>query len=173
MLDARARAMRGRVARGTTTATRATRRGRRATTTRAGVFDRFDRRRESPAATKDDAVRAPGARAEAIDALERSMAMASVRAEVDARDESGRGKRKAVMAGNWKLNPKTLDEARTLAALVGAAARDGGIGTNKSKTEVFVCPPAPFAAEVARTVRAKRLARRDATKRNSIRIERG
>ena len=118
------------------------------------------------------AMGAPGERAEAIDALERSMAMASVRAEVGARDESGRGKRNAVMAGNWKLNPKTLDEARTLAALVGAAARDGGIGTNKSKTEVFVCPPAPFAAEVARTVRTKRT--RDATKeRDSIRIERG
>ena len=57
-------------------------------------------------------------------------------------------------------------------AMVGAAARDGGIGTNKSKTEVFVCPPAPFAAEVARTVRTKRT--RDATKeRDSIRIERG
>ena len=144
------------------------------------MFDRFNRRRESPAATKDDALRAPGERAEAIDALERSMAMASVRAEVGARDESGRGKRNAVMAGNWKLNPKTLDEARTLAAMVGAIAarrvesgtRDGGIGTNKSKTEVFVCPPAPFAAEVARTVRTKRT--RDATKeRDSIRIERG
>jgi hypothetical protein len=171
MLGARQRAMRGRSAGASAATTRAARRGRRATT-RAGVFDRFNRRRESPAATKDDALRAPGERAEAIDALERSMAMASVRAEVGARDESGRGKRNAVMAGNWKLNPKTLDEARTLAALVGAAARDGGIGTNKSKTEVFVCPPAPFAAEVARTVRTKRT--RDATKeRDSIRIERG
>jgi triosephosphate isomerase len=83
------------------------------------------------------------------------MAMASVRAEGGAGEGRGRGKRNAVMAGNWKLNPKTLDEARTLAALVGAAARDGGIGTKGSRTDVFVCPPAPFVAEVARTVRVK------------------
>ena len=44
----------------------------------------------------------------------------------------------------------TREAANTLAALVGAAARDGA---DARGCDVFVCPPAPFIADVARTVR--------------------
>jgi len=90
--------------------------------------------------------------ADAVARLERAVAM-----EQQARPVAG-GKepvkrRTAVMAGNWKLNPKTMDEARTLAALVGAAAReDKAPGVKTRECEVFVCPPSPFISEVSRIV---------------------
>ena len=44
------------------------------------------------------------------------------------------------MAGNWKMNPATLQEAETLAALVAAAAKaDGGVA--RAHADVLCCPP--------------------------------
>jgi triosephosphate isomerase len=57
--------------------------------------------------------------------------------------------RRPLMAGNWKMNPQTLQEAETLAALVAAAARaDGGVA--RSHADVLCCPPAAFLAPVAK-----------------------
>ena len=57
--------------------------------------------------------------------------------------------RRPLMAGNWKMNPKTLAEAETLAALVAAAAKaDGGVA--KSNADVLVCAPAAFLAPVGK-----------------------
>ncbi len=55
--------------------------------------------------------------------------------------------RRPVIAGNWKMNPGSLDEALALAASVDAAARDvPGVTT-------VVCPPTIWLADVARSVR--------------------
>ena len=82
--------------------------------------------------------------------LERSMAQVASFPGSAGASARGSATRRAVMAGNWKLNPTTREAANTLAALVGAAARDGA---DARECDVFVCPPAPFIADVARTVR--------------------
>ena len=57
--------------------------------------------------------------------------------------------RRPLMAGNWKMNPATLQEAETLAALVAAAAKaDGGVA--RAHADVLCCPPAAFLAPVAK-----------------------
>jgi hypothetical protein len=143
------------------------------TTTRAGILDAFSGGKHSTAKaaakstttvnpTTNDA---PGGisgqrqQNDAVARLERAVAM-----EAPA-TQRAKATRKAVMAGNWKLNPKTLDEARTLAALTGAAAREekGVPGVKPRACEVFVCPPSPFISEVARIVRCL-LMRCDATR---------
>jgi len=90
--------------------------------------------------------------ADAVARLERAVAMEQQARPVGGGKEPVK-RRTAVMAGNWKLNPKTMDEARTLAALVGAAAReDKAPGVKTRECEVFVCPPSPFISEVSRIV---------------------
>eukprot|EP00227_Mantoniella_beaufortii_P010203 CAMPEP_0197590938 /NCGR_PEP_ID=MMETSP1326-20131121/12306_1 /TAXON_ID=1155430 /ORGANISM="Genus nov. species nov., Strain RCC2288" /LENGTH=660 /DNA_ID=CAMNT_0043156253 /DNA_START=110 /DNA_END=2089 /DNA_ORIENTATION=+ len=56
--------------------------------------------------------------------------------------------RRPLMAGNWKMNPNTLEEAVTLAKLVAAAARADG-GASVRNCDVLVVPPAPFLSAVA------------------------
>eukprot|EP00640_Fibrocapsa_japonica_P003670 CAMPEP_0113935686 /NCGR_PEP_ID=MMETSP1339-20121228/2790_1 /TAXON_ID=94617 /ORGANISM="Fibrocapsa japonica" /LENGTH=296 /DNA_ID=CAMNT_0000937921 /DNA_START=96 /DNA_END=986 /DNA_ORIENTATION=- /assembly_acc=CAM_ASM_000762 len=51
--------------------------------------------------------------------------------------------REAVLAGNWKMNPETLDEAVALAKGVVEQVKDGASG------EVIVIPPSPFLVPVA------------------------
>ena len=121
----------------------------------AGVFDAFTAKRAGENGATRAAPGAPTTRNEspslaktsdAIVKLERAMALVDVKA-------SSSGARRAIMAGNWKMNPKTASEAATLAALVGACARDDTTpGAVKRACEVLVCPPAPFIAEVARIV---------------------
>jgi triosephosphate isomerase len=54
--------------------------------------------------------------------------------------------RRPVIAGNWKMNPGSLDDARSLAAAVEAAAAEVvGVTT-------VICPPTIWLAEVARSV---------------------
>ncbi len=54
--------------------------------------------------------------------------------------------RRPVIAGNWKMNPTTLDEAVRLArAIVGAADQVPGVTT-------VICPPTIWLADVARSV---------------------
>jgi len=90
--------------------------------------------------------------ADAVARLERAVAMEQPK-PVKAGGKEPVKRRTAVMAGNWKLNPKTMDEARTLAALVGAAAKeDKAPGVKTRECEVFVCPPAAFISEVSRIV---------------------
>ena len=77
------------------------------------------------------------------------------------------------MAGNWKCNPRTMEEARTLASLVAANTMEdrimdeqydntgGGFNIFKRNTffvreknvEVLICPPAAFLSEVSQLVR--------------------
>ena len=57
--------------------------------------------------------------------------------------------RTPLMAGNWKLNPATLDAATTLAALVAAAARNDAEHKPDRDVEVLVCPPYPYLHKVA------------------------
>jgi triosephosphate isomerase len=64
------------------------------------------------------------------------------------RDPAERPTRRPLMAGNWKMNPGTLAEAETLAALVAAAAKADG-GAAMASSDVLCCPPAPFLAPVA------------------------
>ena len=52
--------------------------------------------------------------------------------------------RRPVIAGNWKMNPPTLDEATALADAVGVAA------TLAPDVTTLVCPPAIFLASIAR-----------------------
>jgi triosephosphate isomerase (TIM) len=52
--------------------------------------------------------------------------------------------RRPVIAGNWKMNPPTLDEALALADAVGVAA------SLAPDVTTVVCPPALFLASVAR-----------------------
>jgi triosephosphate isomerase len=54
--------------------------------------------------------------------------------------------RRPVIAGNWKMNPATLDDARALAAAVAAEAAD------VPDVTTVVCPPTIWLAEVARSV---------------------
>eukprot|EP00283_Hemiselmis_rufescens_P005624 CAMPEP_0173435740 /NCGR_PEP_ID=MMETSP1357-20121228/15560_1 /TAXON_ID=77926 /ORGANISM="Hemiselmis rufescens, Strain PCC563" /LENGTH=288 /DNA_ID=CAMNT_0014400759 /DNA_START=6 /DNA_END=872 /DNA_ORIENTATION=+ len=54
------------------------------------------------------------------------------------------GDRKYHIAGNWKLNPATIDEAKALATAVVKSAKD-----NKRDMETTVCCPYPFLAAVA------------------------
>lgn len=90
--------------------------------------------------------------ADAVARLERAVAMGQPE-PVKAGGKKPVKRRTAVMAGNWKLNPKTMEEARTLAALVGAAAKeDKAPGVKTRECEVFVCPPAAFISEVSRIV---------------------
>ena len=60
--------------------------------------------------------------------------------------------RRPLMAGNWKMNPATLEEAETLAALVAAAAKADGAKAMQS-SDVLCCPPAPFLAPIAEILR--------------------
>ena len=112
---------------------------------RAGLLDAF----RSPKASKHVA---PAAAADAttVARLERAIALTDVR---DGGAVKPTTTRRAIMAGNWKMNPKTASEAATLAALVGAAA--GMDGESARACEVLVCPPAPFIADVARIVRVR------------------
>ena len=64
------------------------------------------------------------------------------------RDPAEHPTRRPLMAGNWKMNPGTLAEAETLAALVAAAAKADG-GAAMASSDVLCCPPAPFLAPVA------------------------
>ena len=82
--------------------------------------------------------------------MERAIALTDVR---DGGAVKPTSTRRAIMAGNWKMNPKTASEAATLAALLGAAA--GTDGESARACEVLVCPPAPFIADVARIVRVR------------------
>ena len=127
-------------------------RGRRRADARAGLLDHWRLKSNENAAAATSATNGDGvvARDDAVASLERSMAQVASfpgSAGASARGSATRG---AVMAGNWKLNPTTREAANTLAALVGAAARDGA---DARECDVFVCPPAPFIADVARTVR--------------------
>ena len=91
--------------------------------------------------------------------------------------------RTPIMAGNWKCNPRTMEEARTLASLVAANTMEdrimdeqydnnnnnnnnnntvGGFNIFKRNTsffareknvEVLICPPAAFLSEVSQLVR--------------------
>jgi triosephosphate isomerase (TIM) len=54
--------------------------------------------------------------------------------------------RRPVVAGNWKMNPPTLDEAIALAELVEAAAAEA------PRITTVVCPPTIWLAGVARAV---------------------
>eukprot|EP00285_Hemiselmis_virescens_P016248 CAMPEP_0173389746 /NCGR_PEP_ID=MMETSP1356-20130122/13333_1 /TAXON_ID=77927 ORGANISM="Hemiselmis virescens, Strain PCC157" /NCGR_SAMPLE_ID=MMETSP1356 /ASSEMBLY_ACC=CAM_ASM_000847 /LENGTH=287 /DNA_ID=CAMNT_0014346981 /DNA_START=19 /DNA_END=882 /DNA_ORIENTATION=+ len=54
------------------------------------------------------------------------------------------GDRKYHIAGNWKLNPATIDEAKTLASAVVKSTKDC-----KRDMETTVCCPYPFLAAVA------------------------
>lgn len=132
--------------------------GRRGTTTpvraaifgfggRGGANGRKDEERTAASTTTE-------VNADAVARLERAVAMDQQPKPVKAGGKEPPVKRRtAVMAGNWKLNPKTMDEARTLAALVGAAAKeDKAPGVKTRECEVFVCPPAPFISEVSRIV---------------------
>ena len=78
----------------------------------------------------------------AIDRLE-----AILPAEAASADAASRT-RTPLMAGNWKMNPATLQEAESLAALVAAAVRADD-GAAASACDVLVCPPAPFLPAVA------------------------
>ena len=82
-----------------------------------------------------------------VAALERAVKLETAPVRQGEKNEANT-KRRAVMSGNWKLNPKTAADAKTLAALVGAARRDVD-----ADVDVFVCPPAPFLADVVRVVR--------------------
>ena len=54
--------------------------------------------------------------------------------------------RRPVIAGNWKMNPSTLDEAVALARAVASAADEvPGVTT-------VVCPPTIWLAGVARSI---------------------
>lgn len=109
---------------------------------RAGLLDAFrSPKHVAPAAAAD---------ATTVARLERAIALTDVR---DGGAVKPTTTRRAIMAGNWKMNPKTASEAATLAALVGAAA--GMDGESARACEVLVCPPAPFIADVARIVRVR------------------
>lgn len=58
--------------------------------------------------------------------------------------------RQPIMAGNWKLNPGTVQEADALAKGVAAAMGDEtcAISEDAMCTEVVVFPPFPFIASV-------------------------
>ena len=62
---------------------------------------------------------------------------------------AGAGERRALMSGNWKMNPGTLGEARSLAKLMRAnqAANEASGRTDLPDTMVF--PPAAYLSEVA------------------------
>jgi hypothetical protein len=74
-------------------------------------------------------------------------------------------RRQAIMAGNWKCNPSTLEQARTLAALVAANASSDvqekesygmnnmNMNKRKQRVDVLICPPAAFISEVSQLVR--------------------
>eukprot|EP00281_Chroomonas_sp_CCMP1168_P018531 CAMPEP_0206236212 /NCGR_PEP_ID=MMETSP0047_2-20121206/13585_1 /ASSEMBLY_ACC=CAM_ASM_000192 /TAXON_ID=195065 /ORGANISM="Chroomonas mesostigmatica_cf, Strain CCMP1168" /LENGTH=300 /DNA_ID=CAMNT_0053660513 /DNA_START=40 /DNA_END=942 /DNA_ORIENTATION=- len=64
----------------------------------------------------------------------------------------GGGERKYFMAGNWKLNPGTLDEAKTLASAVVKSA-----AANKRDSITCVCCPYPFLAPVAEIVKGSKV----------------
>ena len=141
-------------------------RGRRRADARAGLLDHWRPKSNDTVAAATSATNGDGvvARDDAVASLERSMAKVSPIAGSDSASARQVATRRPVMAGNWKLNPTTADAAKTLAALVGAAARDGG---DDRGCDVFVCPPAPFIADVARTVRDVRCDSRMIDRRNS------
>lgn len=60
--------------------------------------------------------------------------------------------RTPIVAGNWKMNPPTLEEATTLAVTV----REAAVGLSQVTT--VVCPPTIWLAEVRRAVAGGRLA---------------
>ncbi|MGH2427301.1 MAG: triose-phosphate isomerase [Candidatus Limnocylindria bacterium] len=60
--------------------------------------------------------------------------------------------RTPLIAGNWKMNPRTLDEALQLARSVREAAAD------LAGVEVVICPPAIWLAGISRSVAGGRLA---------------
>ena len=53
------------------------------------------------------------------------------------------------MAGNWKMNPTSIKEARELSALVASAARTLAQDKPGFNVEVTVIPPSPFLSIVA------------------------
>ena len=115
----------------------------RARSARAGLLERL-RGRDG----RDD--KRNGAVASDVAALERAVALESRATPLRVEDGSRTTTRRAVMAGNWKLNPRTREEATTLARLTGAAKRESG-----DDVDVFVCPPAVFLGDVARAVRVR------------------
>lgn len=52
--------------------------------------------------------------------------------------------KKKIIIGNWKMNPKTIDEAQKLFLVMEAKARKAG------RVEVVVCPPVPFLSQLSR-----------------------
>ena len=118
---------------------------------RAGLLDAF-RGEKHTRATAKVAVDDSASAAASVATLERAIALPDVRDGADGARRGGAARRRAIMAGNWKMNPKTASEAATLAALVGACAA-GETTTTTRACEVLVCPPAPFIADVARIVR--------------------
>ena len=62
------------------------------------------------------------------------------------------------MAGTWKMNPSTAEEAASLAALVAAAARAADDGSGSRGCDILVCPPAPFLPIVADKLRGTAVA---------------
>lgn len=62
------------------------------------------------------------------------------------------GDRKYCIAGNWKMNPATLDEAKKLATEVVASA-----AKSKRDMEVVVCCPYPFLASVAEVCKGSKV----------------
>lgn len=109
----------------------------------------FSRRRVAPRSGVRAVVRAAIFHStETMDAIHRLEA--SLPADLDARQQPGGGSaRTPLMAGNWKMNPATLQDAESLAALVAAAARHH----DSSACHVLVCPPAPYLAAVADALR--------------------
>ena len=61
-------------------------------------------------------------------------------------------RRKPIVAGNWKMNPKTIGQARKLFLEV----RDG-LGQYKQKIDVVIAPPFPYISEMERLSPSKRI----------------
>jgi len=119
---------------------------------RAGLLDAFRGEKKHTRAVAKVVVDDSASAAAPVASLERAIALPDVRDGADGARRGGAAGRRAIMAGNWKMNPKTASEAATLAALVGACAA-GETTTSTRACEVLVCPPAPFIADVARIVR--------------------
>lgn len=58
-----------------------------------------------------------------------------------------------LIVGNWKLNPATVDEARTLFLEIGR-----GLGRKPRQLDIAVAPPAPFLSELKRLGPSKQIA---------------
>ena len=60
--------------------------------------------------------------------------------------------RTPVVIGNWKMNPKTIGEARKLFLAVRK-----GLGRSKDVTDIVVAPPFPFISELEKLAPSKRI----------------